>query len=127
MGGFFVRSQPQHQTARNVLLETRQRGEVYTTNYVITELAALMIVRFHISRRAQIAWIDAVRNAEWVRTIHVDPEMDEAAWELCKARPDKRWSLVDCASFMAMKRAGLWWALTSDHHFEQAGFVRLLK
>jgi predicted nucleic acid-binding protein len=37
------------------------------------------------------------------------------------------WSLVDCASFVVMRQQGIVEALTTDHHFEQAGFVRLLK
>ncbi len=45
----------------------------------------------------------------------------------CKSRQDKEWSLVDCASFVVMQQRGIFEALTSDHHFEQAGFVRLLK
>jgi predicted nucleic acid-binding protein len=34
---------------------------------------------------------------------------------------------VDCASFVVMQQSGLAEAVTTDHHFEQAGFVRLLK
>jgi len=43
------------------------------------------------------------------------------------SRPDKDWSLTDCISFVVMKERGLTGALTADHHFEQAGFVALLK
>ena len=41
-------------------------------------------------------------------------------------RLDKDWSLTDCISFIVMRRRGLTDALTSDHHFEQAGFTILL-
>ena len=37
------------------------------------------------------------------------------------------WSLTDCISFLAMKEFGSEEALTTDHHFEQAGFRALLK
>ncbi len=47
--------------------------------------------------------------------------------ELFKARQDKFWSLTDCLSFQAMRAFGLTEALTTDHHFQQAGFIALLR
>ena len=58
--------------------------------------------------------------------IPIDEQLDVRAWELLENRLDKTWSLVDCASFVVMEQRGLTDALTTDHHFEQAGFVRLL-
>jgi len=43
------------------------------------------------------------------------------------ARPDTEWSLVDCLSFVVMKQRRLTQALTTDHHFAQAGFRALLR
>ena len=63
----------------------------------------------------------------YVQIIHIDKASDTKAWELCKARPDKAWSLVDCTSFVLMKQLKIQEALTTDQHFEQAGFIRLLK
>jgi uncharacterized protein len=51
----------------------------------------------------------------------------ERGVELYDQRPDKEWSLTDCISFIVMKDRGITEALTGDHHFEQAGFVALLK
>jgi uncharacterized protein len=42
-------------------------------------------------------------------------------------RSDKEWSLTDCTSFAIMEEEGLTEALTTDHHFEQAGFRALLR
>jgi hypothetical protein len=42
-------------------------------------------------------------------------------------RMDKDWPLTDCISFVVMQREGITDALTGDRHFEQAGFVPLLK
>jgi predicted nucleic acid-binding protein len=51
----------------------------------------------------------------------------DAGLDLYRGRPDKAWSLTDCISFVVMERDGIREALTGDHHFEQAGFVALLK
>jgi len=47
--------------------------------------------------------------------------------KLFEARPDKAWSLTDCVSFVVMQDRGITTALSSDHHFEQAGFQALLR
>lgn len=49
-------------------------------------------------------------------------ELFDTAVALFAARPDKEWSLTDCTSFVVMQEQGLTEALTSDHHFRQAGF-----
>ena len=58
--------------------------------------------------------------------MHIDEKLDGQAWKLFEDRLDKTWSLVDCASFVVMEERGLTEALTTDRHFKQAGFVRLL-
>ena len=58
----------------------------------------------------------------------VAPHTDllEAAVQLYEARHDKHWSLTDCLSFVVMERRQLPHALTTDQHFQQAGFRALL-
>jgi len=46
---------------------------------------------------------------------------------LYQGRPDKEWGLVDCVTFVVMKKRGITEALTADEHFEQAGFQALLR
>src|SRR5947199_324028 len=55
------------------------------------------------------------------------PDLPADGIQLYSQRPDKEWSLTDCVSFVAMQRREITDALTKDHHFEQAGFVALLK
>ncbi len=47
--------------------------------------------------------------------------------DLFRRRHDKDWSMTDCISFALMEDEGMTQALTTDHHFEQAGFTILLK
>jgi hypothetical protein len=47
--------------------------------------------------------------------------------ELYHQHADKEWTLTDCTSFVVMREREITKALTADHHFEQAGFVALLK
>lgn len=42
------------------------------------------------------------------------------------ARQDKSYSLCDAVSFVVMRQRNITKALTTDHHFEQEGFQRLL-
>jgi predicted nucleic acid-binding protein len=110
-----------YRTARN------QNRKVVTTNYVLAELVALLTSPLRFSRASIVAFIDDLKASPYVEVVPVDAALDDEAWQLLKSRQDKDWSLVDCASFVVMTRRGIMEALTTDHHFEQAGFVRLLK
>lgn len=46
---------------------------------------------------------------------------------LYEERPDKGWSLTDCASILIMQRESMTEALAHDSHFTQAGFTALLQ
>jgi len=71
--------------------------------------------------------LETLRLSPWVHSVHIDQAKDAAAFALFQKRPDKLWSIVDCASFIVMQERGISQALTTDHHFEQSGFTRLLK
>ena len=125
---FFVRTEIAHSDAVAQMRRWQADGvRVVTTNYVITELTALLMrpLRINFARRVQIG--ETIRTATWVEVVYVDAAIDAEAWTLLKQRGDKNWSLVDCASFVVMRRRGITHALTRDHNFEQAGFERLLR
>jgi uncharacterized protein len=122
------RSQTWHQQAEAIVRRARQDGiRLVTTNYVLAELVALLTNPLRNPRHQQILFLKSLRQAAWVEIIHIDQALDAAAWQLWQSRPDKSWSLVDCASFVVMGERNLVESLTTDHHFEQAGFIRLLK
>ncbi|VEN74730.1 VapC toxin family PIN domain ribonuclease [Candidatus Desulfarcum epimagneticum] len=124
---YFVRTEPFHLEAKQLMRQWHHdRTQALTTNYVLLELAALFISPFRIPRRRQIQAIEAVKTADWIEIVHIDKHLDDEAWQLFKNREDKMWSLVDCSSFVIMKRRRVIRGFTTDHHFEQAGFQRLL-
>jgi len=123
-----VRSQTFHLRSKDLLLKAKLDGtRVLTTNYVLSELVSLLTSPLRVPRPLLITTLRAIRSASWVTLVYVDSELDRQAWTLLETRPDREWSLVDCASFAVMQQRGIVEALTSDRHFEQAGFVRLLK
>ena len=125
---FFVRTERFHAVASALMRHWQAEGaRVVTTNYVLAELVALFNNPLRMARAHQVRIIESIKTASWVQVVHIDPTLDEEAWTLMKTRTDKEWTLVDCASFALMQRRGIAEALTTDHHFEQAGFRRLLK
>jgi uncharacterized protein len=69
----------------------------------------------------------ALVNHPRVRIIPADTRLFRRGVDMFEQRPDKEWSLTDCLSFVVMSDEGISEALTGDKHFEQAGFVALLK
>ncbi len=74
-----------------------------------------------------IAVIEEFLSSDEVRIVSVDTALFQMGFDLYKTYQDKAWGLVDCISFVVMREYGITDALTSDSHFEQAGFNILLK
>lgn len=120
--------EPFHALAAKIYRTARQQGRrILTTNYILCELVALLTSPLRIPRPSVVQLIDGLKNSPFVEIVPVDLALDADAWNLLRNRQDKEWSLVDCASFVLMQQRSITEALTTDHHFEQAGFVRLLK
>jgi predicted nucleic acid-binding protein len=117
-----------HALALKIVNETWTQGhQLVTTNWVLAELTALLTSPLRMPKRQQIQLLEGIHTDPGVRVVTIDPLLERAGWTLWENRPDKDWSLVDCVSFHVMQELGLTEAMTADHHFEQAGFVRLLK
>lgn len=96
-----------------------------THNYVLAELVALASAR-RVPRPRALQFMGELRRNPLIRTVFVDEALHDNAFELLNRRKDKAWSLCDAVSFLVMEAQDEIEALTTDHHFEQAGFVRLL-
>lgn len=66
-------------------------------------------------------------NDPEVEIVPLDDALYHRGFELFESRFGKAWSLTDCISFVVMGERGLTGALTSDQHFEQAGFAAMLR
>lgn len=99
--------------------------QLITTEWVLTELADGLASSRHRSMFLQTRQ-ELLADAD-VQVIPLDVRLHEEGIRLYASRADKEWSLTDCISFVVMQREALTEALTGDHHFEQAGFVALLK
>jgi uncharacterized protein len=127
-GHLLDQTQNHHSLAASLYRQARQQGrKLITTNYILVELVALLTSPLRIPRSNIIALIESLKASPYVEIIHIDASLDAEAWQLLRQRQDKDWSLVDCSSFVVMRQRNMLEALTTDHHFEQAGFVRLLK
>jgi hypothetical protein len=95
-----------------------------TTEFVLIEVAdALCSPRL---RPNTIAAIDRLRQIQSVQIVPLSETLLAAGWQLYGQRLDKDWGLTDCTSFVVMRQQNITQALSSDRHFEQAGFVKLL-
>jgi predicted nucleic acid-binding protein len=101
------------------------QGRMVTTAWVLTEFGNHMASPRN--RPEFIATVQDLRSNPMVQSVGPDEGLFEEGLRLFAARADKSWSLTDCISFVVMQREGIREALTGDHHFEQAGFVALLK
>ena len=97
-----------------------------TTNYVLAEYTALAHVR-GVPRREIIKFSNLILDDESVEIIWVDENLHRQAVALMRERTDKNYSLCDAASFVVMRMRGIAESLTTDKHFRQEGFVRLLE
>jgi predicted nucleic acid-binding protein len=92
---------------------------------VLAEFVALATIR-RLPRLPALTYIkDLLENPD-IETIWVDETLHREAMTLLLARQDKTYSLCDAVSFVLMRQRNVTEGLTTDHHFEQEGFRRLL-
>ena len=113
-----------HEEAEAILDELeRQNAGLVTTEFVLIEVADALSAPA--IRTATVASLNSLRESQ----IQISPASSELlgkGWSLYSRRPDKGWGLTDCTSFVVMQEQGITEAFTSDQHFTQAGFQRLL-
>lgn len=109
-----------------LLVRELSSAEVVTSEMVLAEVLNIFSGRGPYLRRTAA---DAVQHLVSGGDVIVRPQTTEqfqSALELYGQVLDKSWSITDCASFQIMRAERIRAALTSDHHFAQAGFEALL-
>lgn len=97
-----------------------------TTNYVLAEFVPLSQSRGK-NRKETISFIKDIVQVPRLELVWIDDRHHNRAMELLEKRLDKTYSLCDAVSFVLMRERQINEALTTDKHFEQEGFIRLLK
>jgi predicted nucleic acid-binding protein len=114
-----------HEKASKCLLEFGVTGRpLVTTDWVLAETGN-GLARTAARSRVALA-IQRFTESANCRLVRVEDKLFERAIALYDQMRDKTWGLVDCASIAVMQDHGISDALTSDRHFQQAGFHCLL-
>ena len=95
-----------------------------TTEFILLEVANAFCAS--IWRDKAIKLIEGLRSLPNLQIIEADTSLLAEGWDIYYSRLDKEWSLTDCVSIAVMQKEEIEQAFTSDHHFEQAGFIKLL-
>ena len=111
-----VRSDPWHDIAMLLSLEI-SGARIFTTEMVLAELlnGVSRLGEYH--RNLATAEIMRMRSNANVEIIAQTELQFRNAFNLFQSRPDQRWGLTDCASFIAMRERGITHALTADRDF----------
>ena len=123
---FVARLNRRDQHHQRVLKFSRDfRARILTSDWVLMEVADALAESESRSRARD--FILHLRQSAACEIVPASRELFDRALELYHQHADKKWTLTDCVSFVIMREQNVTDALTGDKHFEQAGFVALLK
>jgi len=109
--------------AENIEAES---AHLITTRAVILEIGDALSSSGN--RKAAIKLLTSLENdPNFVEIVPISEELYRRGFQLYRTRPDKEWGITDCISFIVMQDRGITEALTTDKHFQQAGFRALLR
>jgi predicted nucleic acid-binding protein len=116
-------SERDHQAAVEISRRlTRERWRLFTTNYIVAEIHALVLVRVNRSVAARVLDELDASPTTIVRATEAD---EQRARAIIKRYQDKSFSLTDAISFAVMERLGIAQSFTFDRNFAQYGLPML--
>lgn len=101
--------------------------QIVTSEMVLTEILNHFSKRGNFLRYAAANFIESLQENSAITIAPQTESIFQQALILYKQRPDQAWSHTDCSSFCIMQQQNILEALAYDKHFEQAGFIALLR
>ena len=122
---FVDRNDATHAAAREAVLRLVEAGKrIVTTDYIVAETINLANARGGAPVAVRV--LDLIEQSAGIRVEWVGPDRFAAAKTFFRKHADHAYSFTDCTSFVTMRELRLAEALTTDHHFVEAGFRSLL-
>ncbi len=122
---FVDKNDSSHQRASRVVLDLVGAGRrLVVSDYVVAEAVNLANARGGslVARRV----LDLIEQTAGIRLEWIGSARFEATKAFFRKHADHEYSFTDCTSFVVMRELKLRQALTTDHHFVEAGFDALL-
>lgn len=115
------KSDQHHESVREAS-ERLESFRIVTSEFVLAEVLNLLGKRGASLRDMAVKLVDALESDPNTAIDRATSSLFAEALQVYRDHPDKKWSLVDCSSFVIMERLGLDTALTFDRHYKQRGF-----
>lgn len=100
-------------------------ASLVTTSLVLVEIGDGLSRLHH--RRLAVQLHGRLLASPQVEVVQSTFDLEQRAWDIYRQRSDKEWGMTDCATMVLMQQRGVREIFSADHHFEQAGFVALLR
>lgn len=115
-----------HEKAKQLSRQIKKESiALITTRAILIEIGDAMAGQR--KRKAGITMLEALEEDENLEIIQNSEELYSRTFSLYQSRLDKEWGMTDCTSFVVMGDEQITEALTTDAHFQQAGFVALMR
>ncbi|HEY5706852.1 MAG TPA: PIN domain-containing protein [Terrimicrobiaceae bacterium] len=113
-----------HQKAVEWLRSHRGQVRPVTTEWVVGETCTLLVAR----KRPHLVtkFLDYLDRSAALLLINPDETLLRSAKAMIRRQAEQGYSFVDCVSFCLMSERKIAKALTTDTHFQKAGFTAVL-
>ena len=115
-----LRARARHAIATKIAAGSR----LVLTDYILDE--ACTLAKSRAGSHAALQLLQLVEASAGFRIEWIGPDRFDVTKTYFRKHSDHDYSFTDCSSFVVMEELRLRDALTSDHHFVEAGFRALL-